>query len=197
MYDSGSSNRRKVLKTIGAAVATGTVLSGTASARGNNYGNGNAVGAFLNEEALGKDNPIWTSGVADHTGEETVQVDVGTMVSLDMPEEAAPGEPPEEGPFGYSPRAVEVSTGTTVEWIWTENAFAFNPGEPWPHDVASFDTTGDHNHVFRSPMQGTGTFSHEFTETGPHLYYCHPHGDYTVEHPNLFGMRGAVIVTDE
>lgn len=199
MHDFGSSNRRKVLKTIGTTIVAGTVLSGSASARGNNYGNGNAVGAFLNEEAWGKDNPIWTSGVADQTGEESVQVDVGTMVSLDIPEDEVPIAPPEEGPFGFAPRAVEVSPGTTVEWVWTGNAFALQPGEPWPHDVASFDTGhgDDHEHEFQSPMQGEGSFSHEFNKPGVNLYYCHPHGDFTEDHPNLFGMRGAVIVTDE
>lgn len=194
-----------MLKTIGAAVATGTVLTGTASAGGNNYGNGNAVGAFLNEEAEFKDRPIWDTGVANRTGEETVQVDVGAMVPIDLPpipEDDLPqwlDEPPQEGPFGYEPRAVEVSPGTTVEWVWTGNSFAFRPGEPWPHDVASYDTAGDHNHEFHSELKGTGTFSHEFSDPGPHLYYCHPHGDFIEDndHPNRFGMRGAVIVSDE
>lgn len=40
--------------------------------KGNNYGNGNAIGAFLNEKALWNDNPR-NGGVVDMTGNGEVQ----------------------------------------------------------------------------------------------------------------------------
>lgn len=196
-------NRRTVLKTIGVGVVGSAALAGSARAHDDNgtYGNGNAIGKFLNEEALLKNRPIWDSGVADRTGHDEVVVEVGTMTSIDVPEEMLPPgveEAPEEGPFAFTPRAVEISPQTTVTWEWTGNAFALMPGEPWPHDVHSLDESGGTALFHSGPPQGTGTFEYTFDEAGTYLYFCHPHGDpFTNDHPNLFGMRGAVKVTDE
>lgn len=200
MQNSRRPNRRRILQTIGAGILGGVAVTGNASARGS-YGNGNAIGQFLNEEAMLKDRPIWDSGIADMTGESLVEVAVGTMVTLDVPEDIPlpPGveEPPEEGPFGYEPRAVEVSPGTTVRWVWTGNDFAFRPGVPWPHDVHSLAEASGHALFHSGEPQGTGTFSYDFTDPGTYLYFCHPHGDpLPDDHPNLFGMRGAVKVTE-
>jgi hypothetical protein len=78
MRKQSETSRRTVLKTIGAGVVSGTILSGSAGAkkgdkgsksgRSNNYGNGNGIGAFLNEEAKNKPSPVWDTGVADKTG---------------------------------------------------------------------------------------------------------------------------------
>lgn len=190
--------RRTVLRTIGAGIG-GTVLAGSAAAGGQNYGNGNGIGAFLNERPLAKRMPVWDSGVADMTGQDEAVVDVGTMTTLDIPEDILPA-PPEEGPFAYAPRAVEASPGTTVRWEWTGNPFLDANGDPvspeegsgpWPHDVHSLD------HSFHSEFQGTGTFEWTFSDTGTYLYYCTPHGNPGPDRPNLFGMRGAVIVSDD
>lgn len=213
MYDFGSSNRRTVLKTIGAGVVAGTVTSGSASARGNNYGNGNGIGAFLNDEAALKDRPVWDSGVVDRTGESEVDVHVGTTTEVDIPEEIFPGdEPPEELPMGYSPRAIEISPGTEVTWDWAT---------PTHHSVTSYNASaespGDHGQLFddhyHPPEEGESghppeypfhTFSHTFDTPDTYLYFCVPHGTpYPVpfgplgEVPNHVGMRGAVLVTDE
>lgn len=214
MHNFGSLNRRKVLKTIGAAVATATVLTGTASARGNNYGNGNGVGDFLNDEAVLKAQPVWDSGVADQTGESNVTVQVGTMTSVDVPEDLIPPDEqvPEEGPFGYSPRAVKISPNTEVTWDWAT---------PTHHSVTSYnasaETSDQHGELFdehyHPPAEGEpefppeypfNRFSNTFESLGTYLYFCHPHGTpYPVpfgplgEVPNHVGMRGAVIVTDE
>lgn len=175
-------------------------MSGTAIASDHHYGNGNGIGAFLNEEAQFKDSPLWTSGVTNMKGKDVVEVEVGVITPLDPPEEALPPDfdGPVEGPFKYGPEAVLVSAGTTVKWVWTGNSFdIIDPNNPWPHDVASLDKVGG-NHLFRSPFQGTGTYEHTFDEPGTYLYFCHPHGypfrDGEFEY-NLLGMRGAVIVT--
>lgn len=193
-------NRRNVLKTIGAGVVGATTLTGAASPEGRNYGNGNGIGAFLNEEAVLKDMPVWDSGVADKTGQSAVNVLVGTLTSVDIPKDLWPfaGEPPEEGPFGFKPRAVEVSPGTQVTWSWVTNH----------HSVTSFNTSADapddHGEVFEGHGDAGNTLSYTFNEVGKYLYFCHPHGTpYPVPFgplgnvPNHVGMRGAVIVSDE
>lgn len=184
-------NRRTVLKTISAGIVGSMALTGSATAqegKENNYGNGNGIGTFLNERAKFKEMPIWESGIADMTGQSEVEVDVGSITSIDIPDGEFPGEPPAEGPFKFTPRVVQVSPGTTVRWMWTGNSFAFDPEKPWPHDVRSLDGT------FHSPHQGTGSFEFSFDTTGTHLYFCTPHGNPGSKHPNLFGMRGAVKV---
>lgn len=193
-------NRRTVLKATGGLLSIAG-LSGTAAAtrtRDKTYGNG--IGAFLNEDPLFKNRPIWDSGVAEKTGQAEVVVDVGTMTSIDIPEEHLPPgveESPEEGPFAFAPQAVKVSPETTVKWEWTGNPFAFRPGKPWPHDVHSLEESDGEALFHSGPPQGTGTFEYEFDETGTYLYFCHPHGNPLPDHPNLFGMRGAVKVVDD
>jgi plastocyanin len=211
------SSRRRVLKTLTTAIVGGAALTGSAAAkegdaRSNHYGNGNALGAFLNEEAEWKEAPVWDSGVTDRTGRGTVDVAVGAMTPVDIPDPEAPPE----GPLAFAPRAVEVSPGTTVRWTWVSNPLGF----PIPHDVVSLvDDDGDPvlepdgDPSYASPLLGyksapdaeepdeedLPTFEVTFTETGNHLYYCTPHGaPFEVHgHYNLTGMRGAVIVSDE
>lgn len=198
-------NRRNVLKTLGAGVAGAVLFSGAASAgRGQGFGNGNGIGAFLNDKAQFKKPPIWSGGISDQTGKGTVEVEVGTITSIDLP-----GAPPGQvGPFAFSPRVVKVSPGTKVKWVWTgepwpTNPFGFPVDAPWPHDVASLEKDGG-THKFASEMFLAGDDkSYEFTfdEVGTNLYYCSPHGypfrDESGFDYNLLGMRGAVLVTDD
>ena len=80
--ESGEMSRRNVLRTAGlTGVASIVGFSGTALAsgnKGNNFGKGNGIGAFLNEQAAYKNNPVWRGGVVDMTGEENVEVVVGS-----------------------------------------------------------------------------------------------------------------------
>lgn len=184
------SSRRDVLKTASAVGLLSAVgLSGTATAKGNNYGNGSGIGAFLNEEAAFKDPPVWDSGVTDKTGQSEVEVVVGTVTSVDIP---VPGTP-DELPVAFTPKAVEVSPGTDVTWTW----------EGPHHSVTSLDGTGE---SFNKHGHDAGeTLTHTFDEVGNYLYYCIPHGTpYPIdlgepvgEVENLFAMRGAVKVSDE
>lgn len=191
MKGSRNANRRFVLKTIGAGVVGSLAFAGSASGRGD-YGNSNGIGAFLNEEAEFKDRPLWSSGIADKTGQSQVSVTVGALTSVDIPEDLVPPgeEVPEAGPFAFEPKAVKVSPGTVVKWIWTGH-----------HSVTSLDGTGVSFDVHRKK----GEFTYTFDEVGNYLYYCYPHGTpYSIDlgEPvgsveNLFGMRGAVKVSDD
>lgn len=193
----GGTSRRNVLRTAGLIGAASLIgVPGTALARenkGNNFGNGNGIGAFLNEQAAYKDSPTWKGGVVDMTKEDNVEVLVGAMTSVDMPD-----APVEELPVAFAPQAVKVSPGTEVTWTWP----SFDEPIPQiPHDVVSLNNC-DFNSGMRMP--GESEFTHVFTDPGKYLYYCTPHGAPFPVHPhgapedariyNEFGMRGAVVV---
>lgn len=166
-------DRRNALKVLGAGAAGSALFSGSAVAD-HRFGNGNGIGAFVNEQAQFKEAPIWHDGVSDRTGRETVEVEVGTLTAIDPPFSV----PPElaVGPFAYDPRVVKVSPGTTVRWVWTGNAWDLvDPDEPWRHDVVSLEESGG-THEFSSPFQGTGEYEHKFEDVGTNLYFCTPHG---------------------
>lgn len=209
--DTQSLGRRTVLRTLGAGVVGGVVLTGSASAEENQYGNGNGLDVFLNEEAMFKDN-LWDGEIANRMGEEVVDVAVGAMTSVNIPDPEAPPS----APFAFAPQVVKVSPGATVRWTWVSNPFGF----PIPHDVTSLvDDDGEvvlkahadqryHHHDQYTPATEENeleedinpTFEFTFHERGNHLYYCTPHGaPFEVCHDgeciyNAFGMRGAVQV---
>lgn len=197
--------RRQILRTTG-LVGLGSLvgLTGTASAndkpgakpgKGNDYGNGNGLGVWLNEPAEFRESPLWTDGVHDYTGTSSVDVTVGEMVPVEIP-----GFYTGPAAVGFGPKAIEVSTGTTVVWHWVEDPFEI------PHNVVSLKEMGG-DPVFQNPegvvYQPGMTYERTFEEPGNYLYYCVPHGaPFPVDGPfgeayNEFGMRGAVVVTDE
>lgn len=223
MYDPSSIKRRTALKTIGAGLGGSAVLAGTTTAQGskaggNNYGNGNAIGAFLNEKALYKESPVWDTGVVDKTGQNEVDVLFGGMTDIDAPF-PTPG-PEGRGPWGMDPRAVKVSPGTDVTWTWWDGEYAIKAH----HLVSFFDPPYE---VFPNPFGGEGhghehpggdeefyvkeglggSFTYTFDDVGTYLYFCIPHGipkgvEIQIEGeprqgPNLFGQRGAVKVVDD
>jgi plastocyanin len=69
----------------------------------------------------------------------------------------------------FTPPAVHIQAGQTVEWVWLNHGV--------PHNV-TFGT-------FHSPTQVSGTWSHTFTESGTHLYLS------TLD----YRMVGTVVVT--
>lgn len=211
MSNKSDANRRTVLKTIGAGVVGGGVLTGTAAANEQHYGNGNGLDVFLNESALFKEDPVWDGEIANRMGEEVVDVAVGALTSHTNPHIPVP-----EAPFAFAPQAVKVSPGATVRWTWVSNPYDV----PIPHDVTSLvDDDGNvvlephagqryHHHDRYTPATDDNeleedinpTFEVTFHERGNHLYYCTPHGaPFEVCHGdhcfyNAFGMRGAVQV---
>lgn len=211
-----SLDRRTVLKTTGAILGTAGISSTIAASSppdGHQYGNGNGIGAFLNEEAMFKESPVWDTGVANRAGDDEVDVLFGGMTSIDLPFPDAP----DMGPWGMEPRAVKVSTGTDVTWTWYDG-----PGAIDAHHLVSFfdppyeedfDLPHGGGHHHEHPGGDDEFYVHEdlgdsytytFDEPGIYLYFCIPHGTpFSFEFPklgqvrNLFGQRGAVIVTDD
>lgn len=197
-----------------------TVWTGSAGAKGNNYGNGNGLGAFLNDKAKYKPSPVWDTGVADGTGRESVDVLWSGLTEVVNPRT---GETM-LGPWGVDPRAVKVSPGTEVRWTWYKGPGAldihhlvsyFDP--PYDEEFElppelteeSEDDGGDHDHNHDHPggdeefyvREDLGnSFSYTFDEVGTYFYFCIPHGIPDGElgtFPNLFGQRGAVKVVDD
>ena len=100
--------------------------------------------------------------VSDMTGQDTVTVSVGAEAN--------------GGAFGFDPAAVQISTGTTVEFEWTGEGAAHNVVSPddGPLDSGSaVDTSGVE-------------YEYTFEETGTFLYECTPHSS--------LGMKGAIVV---
>ena len=213
-----SLGRRSVLRTIGAGVVGGVTLTGTASAGRDDYGNGKAIGKFLNEEAMFKDSPIWDTGISNRRGEDEVTVQFDALTEVNIPFEGAP----DEGPWGVEPRAVRVSPGTEVTWTWrNEWDFVDDPDELPPHYLTSFFNPPAWGEEFVEYPGPGGEYTYTFEEPGTYFYFCIPHGtpfnlaelegedppdedpDEVVPDPvdeepedirNLFGQRGAVIV---
>jgi nitrite reductase (NO-forming) len=88
-------------------------------------------------------------GVTDATGQDTIEVEVGSQAN--------------GGGYGFSPAAVKVDHGATVKWTWT--------GKGGMHNVEADDGS------FKSDMvQEAGhTFEHTFEGHGTTKYYCMPH----------------------
>lgn len=211
-----TADRRTVLKTIGVGTLGGITLATSASAKegddtdkGNDYGNGNGIGAFLNEEAKWNDKP-WGGGIANLTGESEVEISVGSLTTVNPPPALTGGAEEIQLPFGFAPQVAKVSPGTEVTWTWESphhsvTSYNSSADDPDPHD----HTHGDHGQLFDSHAH---TLPHEmsytFEERGTYLYFCYPHGtpypayDAFLEsipgvdpiQENLFGMRGAVLV---
>ncbi len=100
-------------------------------------------------------------GVVDRRDEDRVTVEVGVDNG--------------DGPYGFGPAAVQISPGTTVEWVWT--------GRGGSHNVVP---EGDAD--FESELVSTEghTYDYTFETEGVHRYYCVPH--------RQLGMKGAVVV---
>jgi plastocyanin len=81
--------------------------------------------------------------------------------------------------FAFAPRAVTVSVGDTVKWVWQNGT----------HTATSGDTTAcTGNGIFNGPLDVTHpTFSFRFTSAGDVPYFC-------VFHCSLMHMRGVVHV---
>ena len=76
----------------------------------------------------------------------------------------------------YSSNDVTVEQGTTVNWLWVGSN---------THTVTS-GTPGNHNDIFDSPFQSSGSFSWLSDSVGTFDYHCRVHGAL---------MTGTITVT--
>ena len=95
----------------------------------------------------------------DHQGEDTLEIDVG--------------DPDGGSDYRFDPVAPEIDAGTTVEWVWIDDA---------THSV----THEADDPEFDSDAQSEYAFEHTFDEPGTYLYYCAPH--------RAQGHLGAIVV---
>lgn len=131
-----NASRRTVLKAAGGALA----VSFAAGCLGGGDSAGGDVDDWM-DDANGYE------GVDDHTGEDSVTVEVGAG----------------SAGTGFAPAAIEIDAGTTVVWEWT--------GVGGEHDVVENDGAFESD-----PHTDEGeTFEHTFEESGTYTYYCTPH----------------------
>ena len=82
-----------------------------------------------------------------------------------------------DGGFIFTPDALTIQVGDTVQWTWSASGHSSTSGTP-----------GSPSGFWDSGVLGQGTtFSHTFTNTGSFPYYCTPHGD-------CCGMVGTITV---
>jgi len=197
-----SIGRRSALKTVGVGVVGGAMLAGCLGS--DETDEDDEIEDWLNEEptrldVLAEDDIEWGDGIwdgefADHTGESEVDINFSALLAVDDEE---------LGPFAVDPRAVEISTDTTVTWEWqgehTLTSYFDQPHEN-PEDGAAdeFAIEGEEDEA--------NTHEYTFDEEGVFLYYCFPHGtpyetDFgpadTEGDTNWFGHRGAIRVVED
>lgn len=135
-------SRRAFLGTAaGAATAAAVPLAALATTPAAAAATPDVAGWLANTEGA--------DAVADHTGEASVTIAVGSQAN--------------GGAFGFDPVAVRVDPGTEVVWEWT--------GDGGVHNVVSEDG------AFESEYRSDAGATFSFTPDGPgtHLYSCAPH----------------------
>jgi halocyanin-like protein len=172
-------NRRDFLQTAGGvagATATATAAAGSATAQettdgggtttasGTTAGGGTTPSGDAPTPDLGgylDDVGNYDGTIADRRGQGTVTVQVGTEGN--------------GGNFAFSPPAIHVANGTTVQFEWT--------GEGGGHNVvAESEAFNSGSTVAEAGIN----FEHTFNEDGVYQYFCNPH--------KANGMKGVVVV---
>jgi len=110
----------------------------------------------------------WVVDSSNFDGTIVDETDAGTAT-------VAVGVPGNGGHFAFGPPVLKVTTGTTVEWEWTDAG--------GPHSVAFQELDIESGEVVAEPGVN---FEHTFETTGTYLYACTPH--------RSLGMKGAIIV---
>ncbi|MFB6228077.1 MAG: halocyanin domain-containing protein [Halobacteriales archaeon] len=167
MFDDDPIDRRTILKRAGAATLASVALAGC-SGDGDDGGNGNGNGTTEGGNGNGDGTSGfggWLDGannydgtVEDMTGSDTVTVEVGAG----------------DTGLAFGPAAVQISTGTTIEWEWTGVGGGHNVHA---QEGASFESD--------THTESGVHFTHTFEEAETVTYQCDPH--QTV-------MKGAVVV---
>ena len=156
-------NRRDFLRTAAAGAGGSAAAAGAAApaaAQETTEGGGGGGGGGGEPDFGGWLADVGNfNGVEDMRGSDQVTVQVGTEAN--------------GGPYGYTPAAVHVDAGTTIQFEWTGNQ---------EHNVVHQD--GD----FESDLYTAAGVNYEYTfeEDGIYNYYCTPHRG--------LGMKGSVVV---
>ena len=158
-------SRRGFLRaaTVGAA---GSAAVGTATAQEDNSSGGSGGSGQSQPPDFGgwlSDADNYSGSVTDMRGEEEVTVEVGTQGN--------------GGPNAFSPAAIHVDVGTTVQFEWTGDGV---------HNVV--EDGGGYSSGNAVGAAGVN-FEHTYEESGISKYYCDPHLG--------LGMKGAVVVGDD
>ncbi|PSP93979.1 halocyanin domain-containing protein [Halobacteriales archaeon QS_4_62_28] len=187
-----SLDRRTVLRSTGAVVTAGLLAGcggdGGEDGSGDDDGGGGEDGGTTDTET---DTPTETEMSTETEGGETAGASqevseylsetsnfdgsVSTMTDQDTVTVTV-GAEANGGAFGFDPAAINVSTGTTVQFEWT--------GEGGNHNVVS-DGDGPLDSGEAVGEEGVN-YEYTFEEAGTYLYYCTPH--------ETLGMKGAIVV---
>jgi plastocyanin len=93
------------------------------------------------------------------------------------------------GPGGtlvFSPSALSIHVGDTVQWTWASSGHSVNSGSSNCVGDGRFCSPNDSN-CAQAPLSNQGaTYSHTFTAAGTYPYFCRPHCE--------FGMAGTITV---
>ncbi|MFB6084998.1 MAG: halocyanin domain-containing protein [Halorientalis sp.] len=146
----------------GGTATNGTATNGTATSapKGTGTAGGGGGGGIPDFGGYLSSANGYDGSVADRTGQSTVTVKVGA---------GSKG-------YAFSPAAVHVDNGATVQWKWT--------GQGGAHNVVS-DGKGPLD--AGAPVAGTGVkYEYTFKKDGIYNYYCRPH--------QALGMLGSVVV---
>lgn len=176
MPDSVHSDRRTLLRSLGALSTAGMV--GLAGCGGNGDGGGGdtlsgsdypTVDEWMTEEDVGGADDSYDGTIEDLRDESSITIDVGSEGNGDG--------------YAYGPSAVAISAGTEVLWEWT--------GEGGAHNVvaAPGDQIGESDYEFSSGDAVAGAdneYSFTFEEAGIALYHCVPHLS--------LGMKGSIVI---
>ena len=153
--------RRRALK-AGVGAATGATAfgatAGTASAQADAYD-----GYLADAE--------WDGNTVDASAEDEVEVAVGAG----------------DNGLQFSPPAIYIEPGTTINFVWTGEGGAHNV----VHDVSDpiFDSREEHEGDSIADEGFTYEFTYEDEHEGAHPYVCTPHR--TLE------MKGVIVVGEE
>lgn len=145
-------------------------------------GAGAAAAAAVGGTASADTHEAWADDIREYLSDvDDGEVEIEDMREQDTVEvEVGAGE----NGLRFAPKAIQVSPGTTVEWVWT--------GQGGGHNVYHDDALeGVDERAFDSGdlvNEEGHTFEHTFEEAGRFRYACEPHKGA--------GMKGGVLVSD-
>jgi halocyanin-like protein len=175
--NSSSVERRGVLRAAGTLALVGAFAGCTTETSGDTGDDGSSGSDGGDSDATGGDGgdgfdraavDEYLSAVtnyddiADETGSSDVTVEVGVEQG--------------GGPYGFGPAAVQVDSGTTLNWEWN--------GQGGDHNVVHADGEFE-SELFR---EAGVHYERTFEESGVYNYFCRPH--------QSLNMKGSVVVTE-